>query len=69
MPVSGEDASKMDDLREGIVWMEDNELMVEIAGAERQILRQVLRFVLSRGSVGEIECEASYQSDDHSGKK
>ena len=35
----------------------------------RGVLRQVLRFVLSRGSVGEIEYDASYQRDDHPGKK
>jgi hypothetical protein len=56
--------AKSNDLREGIAWMDNDELLLEIAGAERQVRCYVLRFALSRGSVGEIERDASYQSDD-----
>ena len=44
---SGEPQTKLSDLSEGIVWMENDELMRELAGAERQVRLLVLRFVLS----------------------
>jgi hypothetical protein len=63
--------TKTSDLREGTAWMENDELMMEIAGTGemRKVRRQVLRFVLGRGPVGEIEHDASYQSDDQASGK
>ena len=43
--------------------------MVEIAGDVRHVRRPALRFVLSRGPVGEIEHDDSYQSDDQGSDK
>jgi len=53
------------------VWIENDELMAGITGIDdvRQVLRQVLRFVLSRGSIGEIECDGSTYRDDHGSHK
>jgi hypothetical protein len=38
-------------------------------GAGRRVRRVALRFVLSRGPVGEIKRDASYQSDDQASGK
>jgi hypothetical protein len=46
--------------------MENDKLMAGIAGTGdvRQVLRQVLRFVLGRGPVGEVERDGSYNGDE-----
>ena len=51
--------------------MENDKLTAGIAGTGdvRQVLRQVSRFVLGRGSIGEIEHDGSYDRDDQSGNK
>ena len=61
----------MNDLGEGTVWIENDERMAGIAEIDdvRQVRRQVLRFVLSRGSVYKIERDCSSDSDEESGYK
>jgi len=63
---TGKLRAKTNDLGEGTAWKENDELMAGIVGIDdvRQVRRQVLGFVLSRGPVGEIEHDASDQSDD-----
>lgn len=59
------------DLRHAKTLMEKDGLSAGIAetGDVRQVLRQVSRFVLGRGSIGKIEHDGSYDGDDQSGNK
>jgi hypothetical protein len=71
MPVNGEAADEDERPERGAAGMENDELMAGIAeiGDVRQVRRQVLGFVLSRGSIGEIECDGSSDREDQGSDK
>jgi hypothetical protein len=51
MPAMAKLRTKSSDIREGTAWMDKDELMLELAGAERQVRRQVLACIIHDGSL------------------